>query len=165
MEKRNNLITFLAAIIPGVGYMSLGLVKRGVQILALFLVIGPVCKLLGIEFVGTLIKVPIWFYAFFDTFNIAARIDKGETVSDSEFVFKKYGESGYGTNNGMISNPRNIWIIVAWVLIGGGILAIINQLFHDNSIYGLIKSYISMYLFPIILVFAGVYMLVKNKLS
>jgi hypothetical protein len=165
MEKRNNLITFLAALVPGVGYMSLGLVKRGVQILALFLVIGPVCKLLGIEFVGTLIKVPLWFYAFFDTFNIASRIDRGETVNDSEFVFKKYGESGYGAGNGMISNPRNIWIIVAWVLIGGGILAIVNQMFHDNGLYGMIKSYISMYLFPIVLVFAGVYMLFKNKLS
>ena len=163
MQKRNNLLTFLAALVPGVGYMSLGLVKKGVQILVIFLLIGPVCKVLGLSFLGELIKIPLWFYTFFDTFNIASRMDRGEIVNDSDFIFKKYTEPG-SVSSAVKTDSKSLWMVLAWVLIGAGVLAIINQMFNGSEVYGMIKSYISMYFIPVLLVIAGLYMLLRNKL-
>ena len=46
MEKRNNLITFLSALIPGVGQIVLGLYKKGIQLFALWVLIQPILSVM-----------------------------------------------------------------------------------------------------------------------
>lgn len=167
MEKRNGFVTFLSALIPGLGQFILGLYKRGIQLFVLWLLIKPVMAIVGLGVLGGLVKLIIWCFAFFDTFDLAKRLEKGEEIKDTEFVFQKYVDNEYSKEskvgfNGHSIN-KNFWIVCGWGLIGIGILAIINLTFNTNDLYGIIKSYISMYFLPIVLVGAGFYMLFRYK--
>ena len=65
--KKNSFLTFLAAFIPGAGQMYLGMMKRGVILMALF----AFFVFLSATFLSIFaIALPvIWCYAFFDTIN------------------------------------------------------------------------------------------------
>jgi TM2 domain-containing membrane protein YozV len=161
--QRNKFLTFLAALVPGVGYMYLGLVKKGIQALAIFLLIEPLFSLVGLRNIGDIIQVIVWFYTFFDTFTIAGKIDKGEPVYDSDFFINKiHGNPNFSSYKNITSN-KGLLVTVAWALIAIGVLAILNKLFYGNEAFNLIRSYVNMYFLPILLVFAGVYLLLKNK--
>lgn len=161
MERRSSFLTFLAALVPGVGYMYLGLVRKGVQFLALFLLIKPVFRMLAIGYLADIIMVPLWFYTFFDTFNTARKIDRGEMVYDTDFIFKKYTQHNVDITSCKLS--KDIWIYAAWGLIIVGVLSIVNKLFGGYEIYGLIRSYISTYFIPVLFVIAGIFLLFKTK--
>lgn len=162
MEKRNGFLTFLSALIPGVGYMYLGLVRKGIQVLLLFLLIRPIFDILGIGgFLAFLVNLSIWIYAFFDTFNTAAKLDRGENVEDTDFIFSHKGE-GYPVTDRIKLNKSFI-LAAAWGLIIIGILAIVNKVFEYNELYTLIKGYLQRYFLPVTLVLAGIYLLFKNK--
>jgi TM2 domain-containing membrane protein YozV len=163
MDRRNKVLTFILAFIPGVGQIYLGLFRKGIQILILYLLIGPILGMIGLGFAGSIIKLVIWCYAFFDTFDIARRLDKGEHVGDSDYVINKYMDKKEAFNNKGYSFDKSFWLLCGWGLIVIGILAIVNLMFGNNDLYGLIKSYISTYFIPALLVVAGVYMLVRGK--
>ena len=90
MQKRSSFLTFIASLIPGLGYMYLGLIKKGIQAMVVFFLIEPLFRFIGLGGLSSIISIPLWFYLFFDTFNIARKIDRGEFVSDSDFIFSKY---------------------------------------------------------------------------
>ena len=159
MEKKNGFITFIAALVPGLGYMYLGLMKKGVQTLVLFLVVKHFFPYIGLSFLSYIILIPFWFYTFFDTFNIAGQINRGEQVNDCEFVF----ENSNTVTANKITGNRNFFAILAWVLIAIGSLAIVNIVFADSRYYHLFISYISSYFFPLLLITGGIYMLLKEK--
>lgn len=162
MERRNGFLTFLSALIPGVGYMYLGLVRKGIQVLLLFLLIEPVFSVLGIGgFLSFIAKLSVWIYTFFDTFNTAAKLDRGEHVEDTDFIFNKRGE-GYPVTERIQLNKRFI-LIIAWALIIIGIMAIFNKVFEYDELFILITGYIRRYFLPVTLVLVGIYMLFKNK--
>jgi TM2 domain-containing membrane protein YozV len=163
MQKRSSFLTFLTALVPGVGYMYLGLVRRGLQVLIAFLLIEPVFRLLGIGFLGDILRIPIWFYTFFDTFSVARMIDMGETVHDSDFIFNKYVNEGSYPTVDRNKLSKNLSLIIALVLILLGTFAILNNVFQGYAVYQLIRSYISKLLIPVLLVLAGIYMLFKNR--
>lgn len=161
MEKRNGLITFISALIPGVGYMYLGLIKKGVQTLALFLMVDYFLPLLGIGFLENIILIPFWCYTFFDTYNIAAKLNRGEQVNDTDYIFEK--TNWLASNTTSVSGDRSFFIILAWALIVVGILAIINKLMGNNYYYRLIMSCINIYFFPTLLIVGGIFLLVREN--
>jgi hypothetical protein len=160
---RSKVLTFLSALVPGVGYMYLGLVKKGVQALVAFLLIEPIFRFIGLREIGDILQIVMWFYTFFDTFSTANKIDKGEPVSDSDFFINKYKGNGSFSSYKSVTSNKNIIVIAAWALIIIGCLAILNKLFYTSEVFHLIRSYINMYFLPVILVLAGVYLLLKNK--
>jgi len=166
MNNRNSFLTFVTACIPGVGYMYHGLIKKGVQVLFLYMLIGPILYFIGLGFLSHLIKICIWFYTFFDTFAVSNKIKRGEYVPDSEFIFKNYvnTENSYSvtpTWNERIN--RQGWVILGSFLIILGILSILNQVFIDSDIYKYIRSYASQYFIPIIFIVIGVLILFRKK--
>ncbi|ALB45029.1 MULTISPECIES: hypothetical protein [Clostridium] len=166
MNNRNSFLTFVTACIPGVGYMYHGLIKKGVQVLFLYMLIGPILSFIGLGFLSNLIKICIWFYTFFDTFAVSNKIKRGEYVPDSEFIFKNYvnTENSYSvtpTWNGRIN--RQGWVILGSFLIILGILSILNQVFIDSDIYKYIRSYASQYFIPIIFIVIGIFTLFKKR--
>lgn len=179
MERRNELLTFLCALIPGVGYMYLGLTNMGVEMFLTFLLIKPLFKLVGLSSIGSIFKVVIWFYAFFNTFSLAHKLDRGEKILDKGFILSKFykynNDTVYGENeinqqneSGGIKidkqkfSDKNIKIM-AWVLIVFGSLITINKIFEGNHFYYVIKSSINAYFLPALLIGAGVYLLIKQK--
>ena len=90
MQKRNSFLTFMSSLVPGLGYMYLGLMKKGIQAMVIFFMVEPLFRFIGLGGLVSIIKIPLWFYLFFDTFNIAHKLDRGEFISDSDFIFSKY---------------------------------------------------------------------------
>ncbi|WP_243122877.1 hypothetical protein [Haloimpatiens lingqiaonensis] len=169
MEKKNDLITFICALIPGVGYMYLGLMERGIEALAIFLLIEPVFRFVGIGFFADIVKILFWIYTFSDTYKIAHKINRGEYVEDG-FVFGKGFKNGsFNMNKGDYNTEstaavrKNKFNILGWVLIAVGIIAILNKAFEGTDIYYLIKSYISAYFLPVALIVVGLYVLIKKN--
>ena len=166
MENRNersSFLTFLTALIPGVGYMYLGLVKKGIQILMLFLLIEPVFHILGIGFLSAIVKIPIWFYTFFDTFTVAKKIDREEPVSDMDFIFNKYMKDGSQVALDREKLGKNFSLIIAIGLIAVGGIAILHNFSQGSPLFNLIRSFISTYFIPVLFVLGGIYLLFKNK--
>jgi hypothetical protein len=175
LEKKSGLLAYLTALIPGVGYLYLGLKRKGIEALILWLIIGPLFNLLGLGFLAGIVKLPFWFYTFFDTINLAARIDKGEFIPDSDFLFigrlidtssfSHMGSDGeYGSDSRHIKIKNDGLIYLAgWGLVVLGGLSLINKLFRYNPLYNLIKHNINVYFFPVLLVLAGIYLLVRNN--
>lgn len=166
MQKRSSFLTFIASLIPGLGYMYLGLIKKGIQAMVVFFLIEPLFRFIGLGGLSSIISIPLWFYLFFDTFNIARKIDRGEFVSDSDFIFSKYHNFNNKENISQES-AKNMGskggLVAGWALVIIGTLSIINKLFPDNTIYQFIKQSIGAYFVPVFFVFVGVYLLVKKK--
>jgi hypothetical protein len=166
MQKRSSFLTFIASLIPGLGYMYLGLIKKGIQAMVIFFLIEPVLGFLGLGWLASIISIPLWFYLFFDTFNIARKLDRGEFVSDSDFIFSKdhHFNNKENANDSVIKNIGDKGGLVAgWALVIIGTLSIINKVLPDNTIYHFIKQSIGTYFVPVLFVFVGVYLLVKKK--
>lgn len=156
--RRDKWLLFISAIIPGVGYMYLGLIRKGVEALALFMIIEPLFKFAGISWLTNIVRFPFWLYTFFTTYEIAAKQDLGVYVQDTDFIdIKKVNKNMDDKNVTILKN------VLAGVFIAAGLIAILNKAFAGNEVYNLIISYIKTYLFPVLLVFGGLYVLFRNK--
>jgi len=166
MQKRSSFLTFMSSLVPGLGYMYLGLMKKGIQAMVIFFLINPLFSFIGLGWLADIIQIPLWFYLFFDTFNIAHKLDRGEFVNDSDFIFIQYHHLSKkeNLNDNAVKNMRDKGgLIIGSALIIIGSLSIINKLFPDNAIYDFIKQSIGTYFVPVLFVFVGVYLLVKKK--
>lgn len=79
-----NIIFFCFSLIPGAAQMSMGLFRRGVQLMVT--TIGAFTLLLSfnLEQLIPVICMPLWFFSFFDGYNIKKQIDLGKNVEDQE---------------------------------------------------------------------------------
>lgn len=169
MERKNDLVTFICALIPGVGYMYLGLMEKGIEALAIFLLIEPVFRFVGMGSLAGIVKVIFWIYTFSDTYKIASKINKGEPIQDG-FVFSKgFKESAFNMNNESYNSEttaavrKNKFNILGWLLIVFGTIAVLNKAFEGTEVHYLIKSAVSAYFLPAVLIVIGVYILIKKN--
>ena len=166
MQKRSSFLTFMSSLVPGLGYMYLGLMKKGIQAMVIFFLIEPLFRFIGLGGLADVIQIPLWFYLFFDTFNVARKLDRGEFVHDSDFIFNQYHNLNKkeNFNEDTIKNMENKGgLVVGYALVIIGVLSIINKLFPNNAVYDFIKQSIGVYFVPVLFVFVGVYLLVKKK--
>jgi len=128
---------------PGVNYMFMGLIKRGLAALCGFFLLvylvsvssGPLTLLFGLT-------LPVyWLTCAFDGFNIRRRIRAGEVVDDSI--------------DGALSFLRSNKYIV-WVALGLVALSILG------SVVGIIMKLV-VWLMPIAIISLGLYLLFKGK--
>ena len=163
MERKNGFFTFIAALIPGVGYMYYGLVKKGAEALVIYLLISPVFKTIDMGWIGTMIKIPLWFYFFFDTFNVANKYTRGEQLEDSGFIIKDDTPISKETINSIDSRlPKNKWNLLAFLFIFIGIMAMLNQILGENVFY-IIRATIRNCIIPVLLIVSGIYILIKSN--
>ena len=78
--KKNALLTFIFACIPGAGQMYYGYMQRGLAIVSLFGVCFMVANVFD-PFVITLLI--LWMYSFFDTYDLIRHLAAGEPKEDS----------------------------------------------------------------------------------
>ena len=159
---RRGFLTFLAALIPGVGYMYLGLIKRGVQALVLFLLIEPLFNILGIGGLSYLVQIPFGCFTFFDTLYLARRIDMGERVEDTDFIFSYHNFSDF-SKGGVDRMRKRALNAAALILIALGVLAIVHNLFGGTELYRLVMHYVRSLFMPVLLILAGVYILIRKS--
>ncbi|WP_186575827.1 hypothetical protein [Aquibacillus kalidii] len=100
--KKSKMLATVLSIFPGAGHMYLGLQKRGLQLMAAFLLSVYVLDVLHLSIFLFLIPI-IWFYSFFDALQLASKYEE-EELEDVPVI--KY----------LINNQK--WIGIALVVLG-----------------------------------------------
>jgi TM2 domain-containing membrane protein YozV len=166
MQKRNNILTYILALIPGLGYMYLGLIVKGVETLAIYLMIDPVFGVVGLDWLAKLVKIPIWFYVFFDTINTSKRMDNGEVIRDEDFILKRFNNKDFSGGEGFTNSEtlrKNGLIAIGWLLVVLGVLALGNRLLITFGLANIIRHYTTIYFVPVIFILIGLYLLFRNR--
>ena len=81
--KKNGILTFLFAFVPGAGQMYQGYMKRGLSLITMFCLCVMAGMLLEPLIMGCLI---VYMYSFFDTFNLRAQIVADNAPEDDYLV-------------------------------------------------------------------------------
>ena len=81
--KKNGILTFLFAFVPGAGQMYQGYMKRGLSLITMFCLCIMAGMLLEPLVMTALI---VWMYSFFDTFNLRAQFIAGTAPADDYLV-------------------------------------------------------------------------------
>lgn len=165
--RKSKFLTFLLSFIPGAGHMYLGLINKGMSIMALYF--GILC---GTIFLSNIIQghwlegaiIPFAsvlsvFYSIFDSLATAEAINSGKTVEDSSPVeFQILKEKVFGRKRTI----GYFLIIIGFI----GILGIINNalnyiirvFFRGNLPFSLVDLVI-----PFGLILGGAYLIRKSR--
>lgn len=85
--KKNALLTFIFACIPGAGQMYYGYMKRGLSLITFFCLFIMAGTLVDALVVGSII---VWMYSFFDTYDLIRHLAAGEPKEDSLLLLGKW---------------------------------------------------------------------------
>ncbi|UNP77913.1 hypothetical protein MN033_06905 [Bacillus nitratireducens] len=154
--KKNKTFASILAMFPGAGHMYLGLQRRGLQLMAAFLLSIYLLDLLRLS--AFLFLVPIiWFYSFFDALQQTAKYGK-ERVNDEPII------------DYFINHQR--WIGIGLITLGGyylldqTVLPILNDYFatifniHLSELY---YRYFQTSIVALLLIGGGFKLLLGNK--
>lgn len=157
MTLWRKLTFFVAACIPGAAQMSMGLFKRGMQLMLTFIGGIVLISYANIESFIPLVIIPTWFYSFFDAYNARKKQLAGEYLEDNEAYNYQF----------IINNKK----LLGTFLVVFGAIGLLNALdrsmYHTmeflglrvDSIYWAVKRAI----IPCVLVFSGILLLSKIK--
>lgn len=92
IRKKSSFLTFCFSFLPGAGQMYMGFMKRGVSLMSgffLLIFLSTWLELSPLIFASVI----IWFYAFFDTFNIRSMPDdEFYTMEDNYLLYPELGK-------------------------------------------------------------------------
>ena len=86
IKKRGRLLTLVFAVVPGMGHMWNGFMKRGVSLMGLFFAVLFLDSWLRIGSVEIMLPL-IWFYAFFDCINVRFQDDQDFYAQTDGYLF------------------------------------------------------------------------------
>ena len=95
MQHKSGLFTFCFGLIPGMGQMYLGYMKRGVSLMLMFGGIIFVSGLLNFGWLCILLPI-VWAYALFDALNLRAQTPEQAAANPDDYMFDP--ESVMGQN-------------------------------------------------------------------
>lgn len=125
--KKNGILTFLFAFVPGAGQMYQGYMKRGLSLITLFFL----CIMAGMLLLEPLVLTAliVWMYSFFDTFNLRAQFIAGTAPADDYLVH-------FNTKDARLTLFfRDSHKLVGWALIAFGTL-----IAYENIIMNLLND-------------------------
>lgn len=115
--RKSSFLTFCFAFIPGAGQMYLGMMKRGVSIMLAFAVITALSGFLYLPFLAVALPV-LWFYSFFDTFNIRGMTYEQRLNCEDKFLFN-LDDAMKKDWAGVMKRRHSL---IGWVCVGLGLL-------------------------------------------
>lgn len=152
----------LFSLIPGAGQMYLGLMKRGLQLMLLFIIPIVLANIFYSAGWISIFNVIIWFYSFFDSLHIRRLINGGEEVEDKLI---------YDINIIDIKGLNYRHVGIGLIAVGGLVILnngfaelaryINNHFSHTQDIYRLFR-FIRQSSFPVFLIIIGVFLLKKS---
>lgn len=118
--KKNFLLTFLFACVPGAGQMYYGYMKRGLSLILMFFA----CLYLG-WFAEPLIftSLIVWMYSFFDTYDLIRYIAAGEPKEDRMLLLGDMAEL-----RRLVPQYNKL---LGWGLIALGVWALYNNFLRE----------------------------------
>lgn len=121
IRKKSSFLTFCFAFLPGAGQMYMGFMKRGVSLMSYFFTI--IFLAVWMRFSPVLLVMPmIWFFAFFDTFNLRALPDEEFYAMEDSYIFVP----DFAKGKSLLQQTRYRNIIAAGLIIIG-----FTVLFHN----------------------------------
>lgn len=133
-QKRGKFTTFLYSLIPGAAEMYMGFMKKGISLMAVFILCFVVPSVLRVSDVFILFAVLVWFYSFFHARNLAScKEEEFQQLSD-EYVWSSFIEG----KEIKITNPSlRKWGAIILIVYG------VAQLWHTIArwIYYLIPDH------------------------
>ncbi len=146
-SEKSSMLAFLFSLLPGAGYMYLGLMNRGLQVMVLFFGAIFVAGMAGLDLILTLVLPVVFFYNIFDTLQLAGRMRDGVPVEDKPFI-DLHGEC-------------NKTSLLGYVLVGLGILALLNNFLPHLFGYSF-YSFMRQVFTPLLIISLGVFILYRN---
>lgn len=137
-------LAFLLSLLPGAGYMYLGLMNRGLQTMIIFFGTIFVAQMTHIESLVPLILPIMLFYSIFDTLQLVRKMRQGYPVEDKTLI-----------DLGGSPNWQNY---LGYALVVLGVLALVNNFVPYFTQYSIIKRLIS----PLLIIAVGVFILYRN---
>lgn len=126
--KKNALLTFIFACIPGAGQMYYGYMRRGLSLVTLFCVASGIGAIIPPILLATPI---IWMYAFFDTYDLIRYLVSGNPKPD-DFIWGDRIDLGRFKTFTPRGNRIIGWVLVAcgvWVLFESWVAPILHDVF------------------------------------
>lgn len=145
------LLLFFSFFPPGINYMYVGLMKRGLFFLSAFsLSIYLAATIDGLIFGGLILPI-MWITCIFDAFRIRGRINDGENVPDSvDDVL------------GFVKKYRGIIALLFVIILGLNLLGSLNRAFFSFPHYYSIAHIFNRKLLPVLVFFGGLYLIVSS---
>jgi hypothetical protein len=85
IRKKSSFLTFCFSLLPGAGQMYMGFMKRGISLMSAFFLLIFFSSWLGLG--PLMFAMPIiWFFAFFDTFNLRGMPDDEFYAMEDAFI-------------------------------------------------------------------------------
>lgn len=91
-QKRGKFTTFLCSLIPGAAEMYMGFMKKGISLMAIFILCFVVPSVLRVSDVFILFAVLVWFYSFFHARNLADCSEEEFRALKDEYVWAVFLE-------------------------------------------------------------------------
>lgn len=148
----NGFLWFVFSLMPGAGHMYMGLMKKGVMILGVFLATVAFNGLFYMITLGSLLSVLVYVYAFFDSLSTKKALQKGEVVFDQGFEHLSLEKVNlYYIGIGIIA--IGILTLIRINLSIFNFLPIVRDIF-----YGIQRS-----ILPIVLIVIGIWLIQRSK--
>ena len=147
LVAKSKFWAFVLSIIPGAGYMYLGLMKRGLQAMIIFFSSIFIASTLNFDTMVPLLLPVLLFYTIFDTQQLVRRISEGYHVEDVALV-----------DLGQWSNWRNI---VGYGLVILGVLSLLDNFLPYYFNYDIMHRVVP----PLLIIGLGVYILYRSTHS
>ncbi|MTI85182.1 MAG: hypothetical protein FH756_15120 [Firmicutes bacterium] len=143
--NKSKFWAFVSSLIPGVGYMYLGLMRRGLESMILFFGTIFVSSIIHMDELVPFVLPVIFFYSIFDTQRLVGQMIDGYQVRDQALLdWEKIGSRS---------------TIIAYVLIGLGTLALLNNLLPQVFFYnGLANRLVP----PLLILGLGIFILYRS---
>ncbi|MEK4456989.1 MULTISPECIES: multi-tm2 domain protein [Paenibacillus] len=153
--RRSKMLATILSVFPGAGHMYIGLQKRGLQLMLLFLGGIYVLDVLYLSLFLFLIPV-VWFYSFFDALQQVSRYGR-EPLIDKPVI-------------GMFAQYHR-WVGLGLLLLGAYYILInvlvptLDRLFPNGEIYNLVDMYLRTIIVSLLLIGGGIWMMIGNSKS
>ncbi|WP_415639989.1 hypothetical protein [Paenibacillus sediminis] len=147
--KRSKVLATLLSAFPGAGHMYLGLQKRGLQLMIIFLGSVYILDILRLSLFLFFIPV-IWFYSFFDGLQQTSKYGR-ETITDRPIV------------EGFINHQR--WLGVGLLLLGlyyismNFFVPVLDVRFPELGVRHILDQYLTTFVVSILLISGGIKLL------
>lgn len=121
MRRKSGLLTFCCGLVPGMGQMYLGYMKRGLSLMLVFGGVVFVAALLNLGLLCILLPI-IWAYSLFDTFNLRNQTPEEAAQNPDDFLLDP--KSLAGENWAKFVEKRHT--LFGWLLIFIGAYSLYN---------------------------------------